>query len=271
MDKKRYTKKEHINTEDKNREKSMAQSLTSENLQNVFTFPFRDQKWGEKFLIGSLLFLASFLLLPIFLIYGYFIELMRMGIEGRELSLPEWDLWEKKFTDGAKLFIIGLIFTIPFIILIFLGYFLMFAGVIGTDLIDFSTDPSSPFWAIPSMFGTFGGMALFGLSLLLVFVIGVFMPAATAHVVATDDLSAAFRFSEWWGIFRANLSGFVITYLLVFGLFTAINFVLQILYMTVILCCIAPFLLIPATLYIIVTTGVLFGQAYREGVQNLHS
>jgi hypothetical protein len=249
----------------------MADTLTSDNLRNVFSFPFQDPKWGEKFLIGGLLFLASFLLLPIFLIYGYFVELMRIGIEGRELSLPEWDLWEKKFIDGAKLFVVGLIFTFPLILLIFLGYFLMFAGVVGSDLIDFSADPSSPVWAIPSMFGTFGGMAFFGLSLLLVFFLGVFMPAATAHVVATDDLSAAFRFSEWWGIFRASLSGFVITYLLVFGLFTALNFVFQILYMTIILCCIVPFLIIPATLYIMVTTGVLFGQAYREGVQNLSS
>ena len=249
----------------------MAETLTSDNLQKIFSFPFQDPKWGEKFLIGSLLFLASFLLLPIFLIYGYFVELMRMGIEGRELSLPEWDLWDKKFTDGVKLFVVGLIFAIPLLLLIFLGYFLMFAGVVGTELIDFSADPSSPFWAIPSMFGTFGGMAFFGLSFMLVLVLGVFMPAATAHVVATDELTAAFRFSEWWAIFRANLSGFVITYLLVFGLFTALNIVLQILSMTIILCCITPFLLTPATLYIMVTTGVLFGQAYREGVQNLQS
>lgn len=249
----------------------MADSLTSENLKRVFTFPFQDPKWHEKFLIGSLLFLVSFLFLPIFPIYGYFAEVMRLAIEGRDLLLPEWDPWEKKFTDGIKLFVVGLIYTLPFIFLFILGYMFLFLGAAGSEVGDFSTDPSSPFWALPSMLGAFGSMAFFGLSFILVFIIGVFIPAATAHVVATDDLSAAFHFSEWWAIFRANLSGFIINYLLVFGLFTALSVVFQILYMTIILCCIAPFLLIPASLYIMVITGALFGQAYREGVQNLQS
>jgi hypothetical protein len=141
----------------------------------------------------------------------------------------------------------------------------------GSEIGEFSTDPSSPIWAIPSLFGAFGGIAFVGLSFFMVLIVGVFMPPITAHVVATDDLSAAFRFREWWPIFRANLSGFIITYLLVFGLFTALSTVFQILYLTVILCCIAPFLILPSYLYIMVTIGVLFGQAYREGVQNLQS
>ena len=247
----------------------MADSLTSENLQKVFTFPFQDPRWLEKFLIGSLLFLVSFLFLPILPIYGYFTEVMRIAIEGKELSLPEWDAWERKFTDGIKLFVVGFIYTLPFILLFILSYVFLFVGTAGSDLVDSTTDPSSPFWAIPSMLGAFGGMAFIGLSFFLALIIGIFMPAVIAHVVATDDLSAAFRVREWWGIFRANLSGFIITYLLMFGLITALNIVLQIFYMTIILCCIAPFLLIPASLYIMVTTGVLFGQAYREGVQNL--
>jgi hypothetical protein len=248
----------------------MADSLTSENLQEVFSFPFQDPRWLEKFLIGSLLILVSFLFLPILPIYGYFAEVMRIAIEGKDLSLPEWDAWEKKFTDGIKLFVVGLIYTLPFILLFILSYVFLFVGAAGTDLADSTTD-LTPFWTIPFMLGTLGSIAFFGLSFFLALIIGIFMPAVIAHVVATDDLSAAFRFGEWWRIFRANLSGFVITYLLVFGLFTALNFVLQILYMTIILCCIVPFLIIPATLYIMVTTGILFGQAYREGVQNLQS
>jgi hypothetical protein len=249
----------------------MAESLTSDNLRTVFTFPFQDSKWLEKFLIGSLLFLVSFLILPLFLIYGYSVELMRMAIEGRELALPEWDEWEKKFIDGAKLFVIGLIYTLPFAFLFIVVYVLIFAGALSTEFMDYTGDPSSPFWMVPSLLGTFGGMALFGLGFILALVVGVLMPAMIGHVVATDDFSAAFRINEWWGIFRANLSGFVITYLLVLGLFTALNFVTQILYMTVILCCLLPFIFIPATLYIMVATSVLFGQAYREGAESLLS
>ncbi len=249
----------------------MAESLTSDNLRKVFTFPFRDPKWLEKALIGSLLLLVGFLFLPIFLIYGYFVALMRLAIEGGELTLPEWDAWEKKFTDGIKLFIVGLIYTLPFVFFFIVGYSFFFASAIGTEMIEIRGDPSSPFWMIPSFLGTFGSLALFGIGFILVLTAGVFMPVIMAHVIATDDISAAFRFGEWWEIFRANLSGFVITYLLVLGLFTALNFVSQILYMTLVLCCILPILFIPAMLYIMVITSVLFGQAYHEGVQNLQS
>ena len=124
---------------------------------------------------------------------------------------------------------------------------------------------------ITSMLGTFGGMALFGLGLVLTFIVGLITPAMICHVIAEDDFSAAFRFREWWNIFRANLSGFAITYLIVLGLFTILNFVNQILYMTIILCCLLPFIMIPATFYIMTTTSVLFGQAYREGVQNINA
>jgi hypothetical protein len=249
----------------------MSESLTSDNLRKVFTFPFQDPKWLEKFLIGSLLLLVSFLVLPIFLIYGYFAGLMQMAIEGNELSLPEWDSWEKKFTDGIKLFFVGLIYTLPFPLFFIVGYMVLFGSAIASDMVEIGGDPSSPFWLIPSLLSSFGSIAIFGLGLILVLIAGLFMPAMIAHVIATDDVSAAFRISEWWGIFKANLSGFVISYLIVLGLFTALNFVSQFLYMTVVLCCILPFIFIPATLYIMVTTSVLFGQAYREGVQNLQS
>jgi hypothetical protein len=249
----------------------MTKSLTSENLHEVFSYPFQDPKWLEKFLVGSLLFLASILFLPTFLLYGYLAEVMRMAIEGKELALPAWDNWEKKFTDGAKLFIVGLIASSPFIILFILGYLFMFAGVVGTDLVDFSSDVTSPFWAILPMLGSFGGLALFGLSTILGLIVGLLVSVIIAHVVATDDLSAAFRIKEWWEIFKANTSGFIITYLLVFGLMTAVNIVSQILYMTIIGCCIVPFLLFPAMFYIMIMISVLFGQAYKEGVLNLQT
>jgi len=249
----------------------MAKSLTSENLHQVFSYPFQDSKWLEKFLIGSLLFLASIFFLPTFLVYGYLAEVMRLAIEGRELALPVWDDWEKKFTDGAKLFLVGLIASFPFIFLFVLGYLFVLAGAIGTDLVDFSSDVTSPFWVLFPMLGSFGGLALFGLSTILGLIVGLLVSAMIAHVVATDDISAAFRIKEWWEIFRANTSGFIITYLLTFGLMTAVNIVSQVLYMTIVGCCIVPFLLLPAMFYIMIVISVLFGQAYKEGVQNLQT
>jgi hypothetical protein len=247
----------------------MSKSLTSENLRDAFTYPFQDPKWFEKFLIGSLFILGGFLILPLFLIYGYFAEMLRNAIEGKELSLPEWDEWEKKFTEGAKLFLVGLIYVLPLGLFFLIIYIFLLAGAIGPEYIDYDNDLYAPIWAIVSMIGTFGWMVLFGLGLLVTLVFGAISPAMICHVVVENDFSAAFRIREWWSIFRANLSGFAVTYLLVLGLITALNFIYQFLVMTVILCCFSPFILIPGTFYIMTAVSVLFGQAYKEGIQNL--
>jgi hypothetical protein len=247
----------------------MAKTFTSENLQTVFTYPFQDAKWLEKFFVGSLLFLLGFTLLPMFLIYGYFAEIVRNSIAGKELLLPDWDEWEKKFTDGAKLFIVGLIYSLPMILLFMIIFLFPFVGAIGAEFFASMGDADELLWTITSLIGTFGWMVMFGLTLIISLLMGLITPAVVCHVIAEDDFSAAFQFSDWWKIFRANLAGFAITYLLVMGLLTLLNFFYQILAMTIVLCCLAPFILIPGTFYIMVASSALFGQAYREGVQSL--
>ena len=84
---------------------------------------------------------------------------------------------------------------------------------------------------------------------------------------ATDDFGAAFRLKEWWTIFKANVGGFMLAYLLVFAVSMVLNSILGFLYCTIILCCIVPFLTAPVTLYTVIISGALFGEAYREGVE----
>jgi hypothetical protein len=249
----------------------MTNVLTMDNLREVFSYPFRDTKWIEKFLIGSLISLGSFLILPSFLLYGYFAKILRDAIEGHEISLPEWDDWEKKFIDGAKLFAVGLIYMFPLILFFIFTYVVLFAGALGTEYIDPYDETMLPVWTLISFLGTFGWMVLFGLGLFLSLIMGLFFPTILCHVIAKDDFSAAFKIKEWWNIFRANLWGFFISYLLILGLFFVLNFVYQILSMTIVLCCLAPFIFFPGSFYIMTTTGVLFGQAYRDGVQNLEA
>jgi hypothetical protein len=97
----------------------------------------------------------------------------------------------------------------------------------------------------------------------------VILPVAAGHMIATHDFGAAFRVREWWPIFKANLAGFLIAYALLFGVAMALNLAMQVLYFTIILCCLVPFIMVGATMYLIVIGSVLFGQAYRIGVENL--
>lgn len=247
----------------------MEQSFTTETLSELFGYPFKDPKWVSKILIGSFLMFFGFLILPIFFIYGYFFEILKGAVAGAEPTLPEWDQWERKFIGGAKLFAAIFIYLLPFIVLIILAYVLIFAGSFGAEFATYSGDPNSFLWPIAALFGSFAGIVLFAISMLLGIAAGLVLPVVMGHVVAKDEFMAAFRVGEWWKIFRANTSGFLISYLIVIGSILLMNFATQILNMTVILCCLTPFISGAFSFYLMTVANVLFGQAYRIGVQNL--
>jgi hypothetical protein len=108
---------------------------------------------------------------------------------------------------------------------------------------------------------------MLGIGMLFGLIVSLIIPVAIGHVIATDEFAAAFRFREWWPIFRANLAGFLVSYALLIGFSIVLGFVFQILYLTIIFCCLYPFVLAPLTMYITIIWSVLFARAYRDGVQ----
>lgn len=252
------------------------QTFTSDSLKALFAYPFQDPNWKTKLLIGSGLTLAGFIipLIPFFFIYGYMGQIMRaIIVEDREPFLPEWDDWGKLFLDGLKL--LGSVFVLifPLIALFMVGYvifFLMLAmsGVVVTGAESSGQDPS----ILAAIFPVLGGVALFvtyGLVLVISLALGVLMPVIMGHVVATDDFMAVFRVKEWWAIFRANLRGFVLGYLVLLLISAGTSLGMTVIYATIILCCLIPFIIGPVMMYTLLIYGAIFGQSYREGVQQL--
>ena len=250
----------------------MSQSFTTDDLQTLATYPFKDPDWKRKFLIGSLVMVAGYVVpvLPLFLLYGYCAQMMRQVINtGADPYLPEWDDYGKFFVDGAKLFGAGFIYMLPVIFLVIIGYGLFFAGAIVPAALAEAGDDVSPLLAIVPIVGIFGGMAFFGLGMAFILAIGLLLKPIIGHVVATDDFSAAFRVQEWWAIFRANLVGFIVAYVLLIAVWMVGGFALQILYITIIGCCLLPFILPPFTFYLALMWGTLTAQAYQTGVEQL--
>ena len=58
-------------------------------LKPLFAFPFRDNKWQNRFLIGVLIMFASFAIpiLPGILLLGYRLRITRQAIGDQELRL----------------------------------------------------------------------------------------------------------------------------------------------------------------------------------------
>ena len=100
-------------------------------------------------------------------------------------------------------------------------------------------------------------------------VLGIILPPSLTHAAAKGEFKAAFQFKEWWSIFRANFSGFLIAFVLVTGVSLLSIYVSYALSLTVILIILIPIILSFAGIYITVLSSALFGNAYREGQAKL--
>jgi hypothetical protein len=257
----------------------MTQSSTSTDLKEMLTFPFQDPNWKNKFLIGSLITLAGFIIpfVPVLLLYGYTMQIMRpIIVEQGKPFLPEWDKWDKLLFDGVKLFGVVFIYMLPFMILLFVGMSFFFvpvaAGIPLMEGLEEGGDGAAGIiLTIVTVVSILGAMVLIGLGTILAVAVGVVMPAVVGHIVATDEFGAAFRVREWWPIFRANLAGFLLAYVMVMVASIVLSSGLMVIYVTVILCCLIPIIMGPVTMYLLAIYGALFGQAYRDGVQKLES
>lgn len=247
----------------------MSSSFTTDNLQALATFPFKDTQWQGKFLIGTLLIFAGYAIpiIPLIFVYGYVAQIMqRIIVEKGEPVLPEWDDWGRLFTDGLKITGVTLIYVLPALIFLCGGYGLfigssIFLGAASGNMENAEALPL--FIPLVSMVTLFAG---FGLGMIFMLLAGLIMPVAVGHLIATGDFGAAFRIQELWTIFQANLAGYLISYVLVLGIWMALSFALNLLYFTIIFCCLIPFIMPAITIYMMVVSSVLFAEAYRGGV-----
>jgi hypothetical protein len=97
---------------------------------DALEYPRDHPDWIKIIGIGGLLNMFSFLILPSFLIGGYVLRVARHNFAG-ESQPPEFDDWGELFKDGLYAFLIGLIYSIPIIIMFAIGFgliLLMFGG-----------------------------------------------------------------------------------------------------------------------------------------------
>jgi len=252
----------------------MTASFTTEGLQTLFLYPFKDPRWKQKLLVGSIFTFLSFIvpIIPFLFVYGYGAQIMRrIIVDGEPPSLPEWEDVVSLAKTGLKVFGAVVVYLFPFFILFVLGYVAFVVPQVALGIAEEKHRHISTGLESLLVVGMLGGFGCFGLGILGALVVGIILPPAVAHVVATDSFLAAFKISGWWPIFRANLGGFIVSYIVLLGLSFASTFAFQILYFTVVLCCLLPFVLSFFNTYLTLIAGVLFAQAYRGGVQNLSS
>lgn len=141
-------------------------------LSDALSYPQSGDGW-RSVLIGGLLTFFSWLLLPAFLVWGYYVRVLRGAALEKE-NAPRFEDWGDLLIDGFKSFLIflGYVF-LPFLLV---GVFLFSAVSVGGE------DSGIVLFLLVGLVGT-------------VFLLGMFylFPVAVTAFALTDRLGAAFE------------------------------------------------------------------------------
>jgi hypothetical protein len=149
-------------------------------ITEAVTYPTESEESVKIILIGGILSLLSFLVIPAILLQGYLIQVIRARFDEAP-ELPAFDDWGTLLTDGVQALVIGIIYLlVP----------LLVGGVtIGGSILAIATGTRSGGVA------GFGGLIIgFLLSAVLGLVFGYLAVAAILNFAHEGDLSAGFDF-----------------------------------------------------------------------------
>jgi len=234
-------------------------------LSQILLFPVKDSEARKQFLIGCAVSLAGFIvpIVPYLLLFGYAAQVAKRVLDDESPHMTAWDDWGRLLQDGARMFGVRMVYALPVLIL---ALPMMAAGFAMPFIAD--NVNSSEVDAVIAIFVLV--MLLFGCLLtVLSLPLGLIIPAAEMHAVAKNEFAAGFRFREWWGIFRANLGGFILALVVIYAASMALSIVMQLLIVTIILACLLPFFIPALTTYITLVTYAMYAQAYKVGRDKL--
>jgi hypothetical protein len=235
-------------------------------LRQVFRYPFQSPDGQPRYWIGvGLIFLGFIIpLIPLLFVGGYFMRVLRQSIRGQELALPAWDDWGNLALDGLRQIVVVVVFMLPGFLVIFAGQVLYFLSFFAAAISASANNPAPALAILGSMGIMFLSLAL---GTLLMFLGVIPLPMALAHCAAKESLGAAFHFGEWWRLLRGNAWDYFIAWVVIAGLSMVLFTALMLVYYTLVLICLVPFLMALIGFYVLLVYGSLFGQVYRESEQ----
>ena len=194
-------------------------------ISDSLRYPSSD--WSKVVILG-VLFLISFLIIPIFLALGYTFRVIKASLAGLE-ELPAFEEWGEMFVEGIKLFLVYMIYSLPAIIIIIISFISLWASLISlTNIIQASGNTVTP-----NMFlALTGSSAIIGLIIagLYILVIYPIMAVAIGNMAYYNgELGTAFRFDEILSIIsQIGWVDLIIWYIVVIIVGVAIGLVVSI-------------------------------------------
>ena len=146
--------------------------------------------------------IASFLIVPVFLLIGYLFRIIKATLAGLD-ELPEFDEIGEMFVDGLKVFVVGIVYSIPVIII----------SLILTALTGSSS--TAAIGLNPAMIWAF--VLVYIVYIIVAVIVGLIEVIAIANMAYYDgDLGAAFSFSEILDrIAKIGWGKYILTYIVI--------------------------------------------------------
>lgn len=181
-------------------------------LESALTFPMEDDNWLMTILIGGVLSFLGFLIVPVFVINGYFLRVSREAMAG-STAPPEFSDYGDLVVDGLKAAVIVFVYQlVPLIV---------FGVVAGGSFLAILSGSDAA--ASAGLFGILGGFAVYSV---LAIIFGYFGFAGLMNFVATDSMGAAFDFGTITSV--ATDSEWMIAWAYVIGINIALSVVISI-------------------------------------------
>lgn len=216
-------------------------------INKALTYVFDDERWVTKSLIGLVLSVLGFLIIPLFFVQGYLVWIVRNVMDGLEFPLPEWEEWGKMFMDGLNLFVALLVYSLPAVLLLVCGsLFFLPAGLAEGDVA-----------GALAAGGSIGFMLLACLAALWSLAMVALSPAITVQYAREGTLGACFRFSEVFDFTRAHIGDIVIAVVVLIGLGLVLGLIGAV-------PIIGWLVALAASIYTTFVSGHLFGQIGRK-------
>lgn len=151
-------------------------------IEEAINYPRSGENASMTILIGGVLALFSFLIVPGLLLLGYFVRVLR-GAEAGEETPPTFGAWGELLVDGVKAFVVLLVYSIvpAIVVSVTTGGLIAAAGAGGVRT--------------AAVAGGLIGLLVGGILWLAAFYV---IPAALASLASTDRLGSAFDTDVLW-------------------------------------------------------------------------
>lgn len=228
----------------------------------AFSFVFEDRNWFTKLVVGGLIALIP--IFGIFALMGYMIAVIRRVMDEDPNPLPEWSDLGQKFVDGLLIWVAGLIYALPMLLLLCPVVFVWILPALGGEREDAIA-------ALTSVAGlvTIGlGCIILLYALLLVFLGQVINLQYAGH----GRLGACLRVGDIVRFTLKNVGNLLLIVIILIGVGAGINLVVGLISGALnMIPCVGQLLavllflaLLPLEVWLIALQGHLIGQLGRQ-------